>query len=200
MVNKQAQKEGLGKYWSEKKIRSRIYTGIFIVAAVIFFIMNNSEELPEQGPYPPNYTPTNTSSLQQAALFSLQSTDGALINLSDYKGKIVILDFWATWCPPCRRGIPDLIELKNEYGDKIEIIGISVDTDSKSEVVPFMKEYGINYPVVYGNMSVYQQYGGIRSIPTQFILNKEGKIFKKYIGLVPKTTYQTDLTSLINES
>lgn len=193
-------KEGkTGFFGLSQKTRSRIYTAIFILVAIIFFIINNSEEVPESGPYPPNYTPANTSALQPAANFSLPATDGKIINLSDYKDKIVVLDFWATWCPPCREGIPDLIELKNKYGTDIEIIGISVDTDSKDEVIPFMKEYGINYPVVYGNMSVYQQYGEIRNIPTSFIINKEGKIFKKYVGLVPKATYINDINTVLEK-
>ena len=133
-------------------------------------------------------------------MFTLPGTDGNLINLADYKGKIVIVDFWATWCPPCRKGIPDLIDLKKKYGNDLVIIGVSVDTDSKDEVVPFIKEYGINYPVVYGNMSVYAQYGGIRSIPTSFIINQEGKVFKKYVGLIPKTTYMSDINSLMEKS
>jgi len=183
-----------------QKIRSRIYTGIFIVAAIIFFFINNSEDIPKQGAYPPNYTPTNTSSLQDAFMFTLPSTDGKIVELADYKGKVIIVDFWATWCPPCRKGIPDLIDLKKQFGDDFAIIGVSVDTDSKNDVVPFVKSNGINYPIVYGNMSVYSQYGPIRNIPTSFIINQDGKIFKKYVGLVPKATYLDDINSLLKKS
>ena len=182
------------------KYRSWISTGVIIIVAFIFFIINNSGEEPENGPYPPNYTPTNTASLQQAPLFNLPTANGKILNLADYKGKVIILDFWATWCPPCRKGIPDLIELQKAYGDDIAVIGISVDQDSKPDVVPFIKNYGINYPVAYGNPAVYQQYGGIRSIPTSFIVNQEGKIFKKYVGLIPKDTYEKDINSLLDKS
>lgn len=191
----EVEKKGL-----DPKIKSWIYTGVFVIAALIFFIINNSEDVGEQGPYPPNYTPTNTSSLQPAAMFVLQKTDGNMLNLADYKGKVVILDFWATWCPPCRKGIPDLIEIKKQYGEDFEIVGVSVDTDTKPDVPGFIEEYGINYPVVYGNMGVYNQYGGIRSIPTAFIINQEGQIFKKYVGLVPKETLQKDINGLLDKS
>jgi len=121
-----------------------------------------------------------------------------MLKLSSLRGKVVILDFWATWCPPCRKGIPDLIDIKKRYGSKgVEIVGISVDTDTKDEVIPFMKEKGINYPVVYGNQTVYMQYGGIRAIPTSFIIDKEGKIVASYEGLVPKITYENHIKRIL---
>ena len=112
--------------------------------------------------------------------------------------KIVIFDIFATWCPPCRKGIPDLIALKKKYGAKgFEIIGVSVDSDTKSDVVPFMKERKINYPVVYGNMNVYQQYGGVRAIPTSFVIDKQGKIVASYEGLIPVQTYEDHIKKLL---
>ncbi|OGU57368.1 MAG: hypothetical protein A2V66_03185 [Ignavibacteria bacterium RBG_13_36_8] len=135
--------------------------------------------------------PKTSENFQTAASFILPTADGKQLKLSDYKDKVVLLDFWATWCPPCRRSIPDLISLKKEFGNKdFEIIGISVDTETKPEVIPFMKEYGINYPVVYGNLQVYQQYGGISVVPTSFIVNKQGKIVYKYEGLISIETYR----------
>jgi len=192
--------ETVKKKGLDPKMKSWIYTGAFLLAALIFFIVNNIEDVAEQGPYPPNYTPTNTSSLQPAPMFSLSAVNGSILNLADYKGKVVVLDFWATWCPPCRKGIPDLIEIKKQYGDNFEIVGVSVDTETKPDVPGFIKEYGINYPIVYGNMGVYNEYGGIRSIPTAFIINQDGKIFKKYVGLVPKETLVKDINSLLDKS
>jgi len=181
-----------------KKQRSWIYTGFFVGLILILFVVNNTGSEPEQGPYPPNYVPAAQKATATAPDFTLPTTDGKTLKLSDLKGKVVILDFWATWCPPCRKGIPDLIDLKNRYGAKgVEIIGISVDTETKPEVVPFIKEYGINYPVVYGNMNVYQQYGGIRAIPTSFIIDKEGKIVASYEGLISKLTYENHIKKLL---
>lgn len=181
-----------------KKQRSWIYTGFFVGVILLLFVVNNTGSEPEQGPYPPNYVPANQTKSVMAYNFTLPTTDGKQLKLSDYKGKVVILDFWATWCPPCRKGIPDLVELKKKYGSKgVEIIGISVDQETKPDVVPFIKEYGINYPIVYGNTSVYQQYGGIRAIPTSFIIDKEGKVVASYEGLISKAAYEDHIKKLL---
>lgn len=182
-----------------KKQRSWIYTGFFTGLILLLFVVNNTGSEPEQGPYPPNYVPESQKSTAMAPDFTLPTSDGKTLKLSDLKGKIVIIDFWATWCPPCRKGIPDLISLKKKYGSKgLEIVGISVDQpETKPEVVPFIKEYGINYPVVYSNNSVVQQYGGIRSIPTSFIIDREGKIVASYVGLYPESTYEKHIKELL---
>lgn len=185
-----------------KKQRSWIYSGTFFAVIIILFLFNNydyifgHEEL--NGPYPPNYVPAAQKGTALAPDFSLATTDGKTLKLSSYRGKVVIVDFWATWCPPCLKGIPDLIELKKKYGKKgFEVIGVSVDTESKDKVVPFIKEKGINYPVVYGDMNVYQQYGGIRSIPTTVVIDKNGKIIASYEGLMPIDTYETYIKKLL---
>ncbi len=181
-----------------KKQRSWIYSGFFVGLILLLFVVNNTGSEPEQGPYPPNYQPAGQSKSVIAPDFTLPTSDGKKLKLSDYKGKVVILDFWATWCPPCRKGIPDLVELKKKYGSKgFEIIGISVDQETKPDVVPFIKDYGINYPVVYGNTNVYQQYGGIRAIPTSFIIDKEGKIVASYEGLISKAAYEDHIKKLL---
>jgi cytochrome c biogenesis protein CcmG/thiol:disulfide interchange protein DsbE len=170
------------------KHRSYLYTGLFIAAVLFFFIINNINGEPEEGPYPPNYNTVSSSEL---------------VNLSDFKGKVVILDFWATWCPPCRKGIPDLIELKQEYSkDEVEIVGISLDGitrggATKNDVVPFIKDYGINYPIVVGDANIAQQYGGIRSIPTSFVIDKEGYIVSYYQGLISKQQYKNDINKAL---
>lgn len=133
--------------------------------------------------------------------FTLINTDGKNVSLSDYKGKVVIIDFWATWCPPCRRGIPDLIDLKNEFKDKIAVIGISLDMENTKAGVPdFVDKMGINYPVVYFNDKVINDYGGISAIPTTFIIDKNGNIVKKIVGLYPKSEIEKQLNELMRES
>lgn len=166
------------------KHRSYLYTGLFFVAVIFFFVVNNTNGESEEGPYPPNYETASSEDL---------------VSLSDYKGKVVILDFWATWCPPCRKGIPDLVELKNEFkNEDFEIIGISLDGvtrggATKNDVVPFIKDYGINYPVILGDNNISQQYGGIQSIPTSFVIDKEGYIVSYYQGLIEKSQYMKDI-------
>jgi cytochrome c biogenesis protein CcmG/thiol:disulfide interchange protein DsbE len=130
--------------------------------------------------------------------FALEDLDGNIVKLSDYHGKVVILDFWATWCGPCRRGIPEFIELQSEYGeDKLVILGISVDQGDLSVVPKFAKQYGINYPILYANIDVQRKYGPIRSIPTAFVIDKEGKARDMAVGLRPKSYFKRVVDSLL---
>ncbi|MFA4922867.1 MAG: TlpA disulfide reductase family protein [Ignavibacteriaceae bacterium] len=134
---------------------------------------------------------------KKAPDFSLKSVDGKTVKLSDYKNKVVVLDFWATWCPPCRKGIPDLIKLQKEFKNDLVVLGISLDADTKEDVPAFVKNYGINYPIVYGDESTAKLYGGISGIPTTFIINKKGMIVNKHIGLVPKETLAKEIKDLL---
>ena len=131
--------------------------------------------------------------------FTLYTLEGDEVKLSDYLGKVVILDFWATWCPPCRKGIPDLIFIQNEYKDDLVVIGISLDQPAtQNKLVPFIKSYGINYPIVLGNIEVSAAYGNIQAIPTSFIIDQEGNIINKHIGLVPKSTLVEEIDLLLS--
>jgi peroxiredoxin len=130
--------------------------------------------------------------------FTLKSVDGKTIKLSDYKGKVVIIDFWATWCGPCRRGIPDLVSIQTEFKNDLVIIGISLDAEKTIKDVPeFVKSYKINYPIVYGDEKVVMAYGGIQSIPTAFVIDKNGNVVDRHIGLVSKDTYVTKIKELL---
>lgn len=129
--------------------------------------------------------------------FTLVNQDGKRVSLSDYQGKVVILDFWATWCPPCKAEIPGFVKLYNKYQDQdLAIIGVSLDQTGWSDVKPFIRNYQMTYPVVMGNMDVVDAYGGIRSIPTTFVLDKDGAIQKKYIGYRPEDVFEQDYLSL----
>jgi len=131
--------------------------------------------------------------------FTLYTLDGDEVKLSDYLGKVVILDFWATWCAPCRKGIPDLISIQNEYKDDLVVIGISFDQPAtQDQLVPFIKNYGINYPIVLGDLEVSAAYGNIQAIPTSFIIDQEGNIINKHIGLVPRSTLVEEINLLLS--
>lgn len=191
-------KNNKSKPFINPKHKNLIYTLGFLGVFLIFFVINNSGTEPEQGPYPPGYQKTNSTESSVAPAFELSTTDGGKINLSDYKGKVVILDFWATWCGPCRRGIPDLVDLKNTYKDKIEIIGITVDQgNTLDKVIPFMQQYKINYPVAYANSAIIQNYGGIEAIPTSFVIDKDGKIVSKHVGLILKEQYIKEIEEVL---
>jgi thiol-disulfide isomerase/thioredoxin len=172
----------------------RYFTIAFVTIIVILFIVNNTrDDAPAINPqhYPPSASDENIGVHEErkpAFDFTLKSIEGKSVKLSDFKGKIVIVDFWATWCMPCREGIPDLIALQNEYKD-VQVIGITVDQNPMEVVPSFVKEFKINYPILLSDSNVLQQYGGIDAIPTSFIISKDGKIIKKYVGLQPKSYY-----------
>lgn len=137
---------------------------------------------------------------KKAPDFTLLDTKGKKISLSDYKGKIVIVDFWATWCGPCRRGIPDLVNIQKSYKDKVVVIGISLDRETKEDVVPFMEAFEINYPIVFGTQKVTTDYGGVSAIPTSFVIDQAGNIVDKHVGLVDKATYTKVIDKLLKKS
>ncbi len=147
------------------------------------------------------FTFSNLSLAQdkKAPEFSLKSVEGKTVKFSDYKNKIVLIDFWATWCPPCRKGIPDLIELQKEFKNDLVVLGISVDTDTKPDVPGFIKNYGINYTVVYGDQATAKLFGGVSGIPTSFLIDRRGNIVDKHVGLVPKETLAAGIKSLLKK-
>lgn len=175
----------------KKQIKwGKIFWYTFLGVIIILFIVNNLSK--DEGPvfqYPPgtkkNLYEKDVSTFPEAFDFKLKTLDNKELKLSDFKGKVVVLDFWATWCPPCRKGIPDLIEIQKSMKD-VQVIGISVDENPQKVIPDFVKEFKINYPIVIGNDEVYNRYGGIEAIPTTFIIDRQGKIRNKHVGLVEK--------------
>ena len=134
----------------------------------------------------------------QAPDFSLIDLKGKTVKLSDYKGKVVIIDFWATWCGPCRRGIPEFVDLQADYGEhNLVVLGISVDQGDLSVVPTFAKDYNINYPVLYATAEVVHSYGGITGIPTTFIIDREGKVRNRVVGYRPKAFFKKEVDKLL---
>lgn len=132
---------------------------------------------------------------QKAPDFSLEALDGKTIRLSDYKGKVIILDFWATWCPPCKAEIPFFIELMKQYNkEDLQIIGIALDDIGR--VRNFVKQNGMNYPVAIADQNTPIAYGGIQGIPTTFVIDKDGYIIQRYVGYRPKQVFEEDYLSL----
>ncbi|MEW6536760.1 MAG: TlpA disulfide reductase family protein [Candidatus Auribacterota bacterium] len=121
--------------------------------------------------------------LGKAVNFSLPTLDGSTLQLSDMAGKVVVIDFWATWCPPCRKMIPDLKALYSKYKDKgLEIVGISLDEGGVDAVKSFTDNVSITYPIVMGNRDITKEYGYINAIPTSFVVDKQGVIRNKHTG------------------
>jgi cytochrome c biogenesis protein CcmG/thiol:disulfide interchange protein DsbE len=133
--------------------------------------------------------------------FELPSLDGQQISLSQFRGKVVILDFWATWCKPCRLELPHFVALQEEFGkDALQIIGVSLDRVGSEEVASFVKEWKIPYIVVMGNGEVVRDYGGIRGIPTTFVIDKQGSIYRKYVGYRDKEVFERDIRTLLEKA
>lgn len=127
-----------------------------------------------------------------------RSLDGKPAKLSDMKGKVRLVDFWATWCPPCREEIPGFIALQKKYQAKgLEVIGVSVDQGGPEKVNDFVKKQGINYLSLMSSSEAEAAYGGIRSIPTTFLIDRKGKVVKKYLGATPMETFEADLKPLL---
>lgn len=142
---------------------------------------------------------------QMAPDFELANLAGGTLKLSDLRGKVVLLDFWATWCGPCRRGIPHLNTLWKEHKDDgLEIVGISVDrakqgTSGADQVRAFAKKTPMSYRLVMADAATAQAYGGIRSIPTAFLIDREGRIRKRYVGLQQGHVFERDIAELLGE-
>lgn len=133
-----------------------------------------------------------------APAWKLQDINGKTVQLSDFKGKVVILDFWATWCPPCRAEIPHFVELQKAYADKgLVIVGISLDQGGVDTVAPFAKANGINYPIVLGDEELTSKYGGIEGIPTTFIVDQKGNIVNKFVGFTEKSVFEDEIKKLL---
>jgi len=131
-----------------------------------------------------------TSAARKAPDFMLTSLNKNKIKLSDYKGKVIILDFWATWCPPCKAEIPHFIDLYDKYNKQgLEIIGIAT-SDEKYKVDSFIKNFKINYPVAMADEKIANDYGGIRGLPTTFIIDKDGNIREQFVGYRPKEVFE----------
>ena len=131
--------------------------------------------------------------------FTLPSVkDGAMVKASGYQGKAMLINFFATWCPPCRKEIPSLIQLQKEYGPKgFTVIGISTDQGGTSLVDKFAQKMEINYPVLLSDSQTPSAFGGILGIPTSFLVNREGNVVKRYDGYVDHQTLVNDLNAIL---
>jgi len=123
--------------------------------------------------------------------------DGGQLQLSSYRGKVVLLDFWATWCVPCREETPHFVALQQRYGGQgLQIIGVSMD-DSPDPVHSFYQPFHVNYPVVMGTADVGAAYGGVLGLPIAFLIDREGRIYAKHMGATDAAVFEKDITTLL---
>ncbi|OIP44480.1 MAG: hypothetical protein AUK28_10145 [Desulfobacterales bacterium CG2_30_60_27] len=131
--------------------------------------------------------------------FALPSVaDGAVIDSNQYKGKVRLIIFWATWCPPCREEIPALIRLQDEFGAKgFTVVALSVDQDSAGMVRKFVEKNKVNYPVMRADRDVLQKFGGITGVPYSFLVDQAGNVVKSYPGFADYRILRNDISGLI---
>ena len=129
--------------------------------------------------------------------FAVKGIDGGTVNLAAARGKVVLLNFWATWCGPCRMEVPDLVELQKKYQDRLQVIGLVIDDADEDAVRKFAERYSINYPVAMATDEMRFQFGGVPALPTSFIIDAQGRVVQKHIGLRDPELYEMEVRALL---
>lgn len=178
---------------------------VCLIPALLFiFAACSSKQQADSGQKEEKPPPLMQKTERKAPLFSLQNAEGQVVNAAEFKGKVLILDFWATWCPPCREEIPHFIELQNQYGEQgLQVVGISVDQQGWAVVKPFIQENGINYPILMYTEDVYKDYQELiepamrDGIPFTFIIDRQGNVREKFVGYRDKSVFETAIKPLL---
>jgi cytochrome c biogenesis protein CcmG/thiol:disulfide interchange protein DsbE len=137
------------------------------------------------------------STRRPARLFSLADASGKQVKLTDFRGKVVLLNFWATWCGGCQTEIPWFIDFHNKYQDAgLSVIGVSLDDDGYKSVTPYVREKNVNYTIVVGPQEIAKWYG-VEAMPVTLLIDSEGKIAARHVGLVTKAQYQSEIEALL---
>jgi peroxiredoxin len=172
-------------------LKKRIFPGLalIVVIAGLYFMTRQST--------PSDMKDTGASQPSLAPDFSLPDLTGEKLDLSSYRGKVVLLDFWATWCDSCREEIPRFVELQKKYGDQgMQIIGVSMD-DGPEPVREFHRRFKMNYPVVMGNAKTGELYGGVLGLPIAFLIGRDGRISAKHTGATDIRVIEKEIVNLL---
>jgi peroxiredoxin len=130
--------------------------------------------------------------------FTLKDADGRTVKLSDYRGKVVLLDFWATWCGPCKIEIPWFMDMERRKKDRgFAVLGVAMDDEGWEVVRPFIAELGVNYRILMGNDETAQRYGGIESLPTTFLIDRAGRIAAVHVGVTGREDFDDGVEELL---
>jgi thiol-disulfide isomerase/thioredoxin len=136
--------------------------------------------------------------LKAAPEWHLKDVDGRPVSSADFKGKVVVVDFWATWCPPCRSEIPGYVALQKKYAkDGLVIVGVSVDQGGPAVVRKFVEKFGVAYTILMADAAVIQAFGGIDAIPTTFLIDRDGNIRDRKVGAIATAAYEKRILKVL---
>src|SRR3954468_5005522 len=166
---------------------------VAVIAAALLYV--GFHMAPPSGPDAPPILGKTTP----APDFTLEKLDGGSMKLSDLRGKAVVLNFWATWCGPCKIETPWLVEMQNQYGAQgLQVVGVAMDDSGKDDIAKFAKDMGVNYPVLLGKEAVGDEYGGVPALPESFFIGRDGKIVDKIIGLKGRGEIEDAIKKALN--
>jgi peroxiredoxin len=132
--------------------------------------------------------------------FVLQSIDDRTVRLADFRGKAVLLNFWATWCAPCKIEMPWFVELQRQYGPEgLQVLGVAMDDASKEDIAKFAKDMGVNYPILIGKESVGDAYGGVQFLPTTYFIGRDGKVVAHEFGLKSRSEFEDNIKKALGQ-
>ncbi len=174
-------------------MRRKVYwlagVGLVLVAfGIVWGVSSREKRTPATAERPP------------APEFALMDLGGKTVRLSDFKGQVRIVDFWATWCPPCRAEIPHFQALYEKYRQQgMTVIGISLDETGAQDVRSFAESVGMTYPTLMGDAPTALAYDGVPSIPTTFVIDRKGRVYRKYVGYQERAVFEKDIQELLKE-
>lgn len=164
---------------------------------IVILLAVTAYEVTRRGPTPAKPGGPGAAERSLAPDFTLQDLNGQPLALSNYRGKIVLLDFWATWCAPCRAEIPHMVEFQDKYREQgFQVVGISMD-DGPKPVREFYQEFKMNYPVAIGNDKLADSYGGVLGLPVTLLIGRDGRIEAKYAGIVEMPVLEQRIKTLL---
>ena len=166
-----------------------IVGAVVVVAATLYFGTRNISDLPSFG--------INSGQHMPAPQVTLTDLSGQKLDLASYKGEVVLVDFWATWCDPCRAEIPHFVQLQDKYRNQgFRVVGISMD-DGPRPVLEFYGQYRMNYPVAMGNAKIAERFGGVLGLPVSFLIGRDGRIYARHVGETETSVFESEIKELL---
>jgi peroxiredoxin len=182
---------------AKQLIRTVIVLGLIAAGVGLYFRTHNSST--ELSSSPIAVTPPDAWVGRTAPDFSLRSLDDKLVRLSNFRGRVTLVNFWATWCAPCRVEMPSLVNLRAKYRDRgFDVIGVSVDDGDRSKVEAFVKEVNADYPILLKDGSVSDAYGGTRFLPQSFMVDRDGKVLAHIVGMRSKDELDAEIKKALS--